>query len=132
MREREMRERVERFLQIRLRNMLLPATLGLGLAVGACNTDSLNTDDGGDQIAKKDSGSDSGSMVMKYMAQIPDAGPDLPAAMPDYMAQMQDAKIALPDSGFALRYMAQQPADAAPDTSRAVALYMAPLPAPSS
>ena len=114
MREREMRERVERFLQIRLRNMLLPATLGLGLAVGACNTDSLNTDDGGDQIAKKDSGSDSGSMVVKYMAQTP------------------DANTALPDSGFALRYMAQQPADAAPDTSRVVALYMAPLPAPSS
>ncbi|HEX7501492.1 MAG TPA: hypothetical protein VF524_14510, partial [Polyangia bacterium] len=68
MREREMRERVERFLQIRLRNMLLPATLGLGLAVGACNTDPLNTDDGGDQIAKKDSGSDSGSTVVKYMA----------------------------------------------------------------
>jgi hypothetical protein len=93
----------------------------------------LNTDDGGDQIAKKDSGSDSGSMVMKYMAQIPDAGPDLPAATPAYMAPiLLDANTALPDSGFALRYMAQQPADAAPDTSRVVALYMAPLPAPSS
>jgi hypothetical protein len=129
MREREMRERVERFLQIRLRNMLLPATLGLGLAVGACNTDPLSTDDGGDQIAKKDSG----SMVMKYMAQIPDAGSDLPAATPEYMAPIRlDANTALPDSGLALRYMAQQPADAAPDTSRAVALYTAPLPAPSS
>jgi hypothetical protein len=70
---------------------------------------------------------------MKYMAQIPDAGPDLPAPAPAYMAQIRlDANTALPDRGFALRYMAQQPADAAPDTSRAVALYMAPLPAPSS
>jgi hypothetical protein len=129
MREREMRERVERFLQTRLRNMLLPATLGLGLAVGACDTAPLDTSDGGDQIVKKDSG----SVGMKYMAQIPDAGPDLPAVTPDYMAQMQpDANSALPDSGFALRYMAQQPADAAPDTSRMVALYMAQLPVPRS
>jgi hypothetical protein len=129
MREREMRERVERFLRTRLRNMLLPATIGLGLAVGACDTTPLDTNDGGDQIANKDSG----SAGMKYMAQIPDAGADLPAITPEYMAQIQpDANAELRDSGFALRYMAQQPPDAAPDASRVVALYMAQLPVPRS
>jgi len=118
MREREMRQRVERFLQTRLRSMLLPATLGLGLAVGACNSDPLSADDGGNQDAKQDSG----SVTTKYMAQIPDAGPELPLAMPDYMAQMP------PDSGPVLRYMAQMPPDAAPDSGRSVALYMAQLP----
>jgi len=118
MREREMRQRVEHFLQTRLRSMLLPATLGLGLAVGACNSDPLSADDGGDQTAKKDSG----SVVTRYMAQMPDAGPELPAATPDYMAQMPA------DSGPVLRYMAQMPADAAPDLGRSVAVYSAPLP----
>ena len=108
MREREMRERVERFLQTRLRKMLLPATLGLGLAVGACDTSPLDTSDGGDTFAKKDSG----TVGMKYMAQIPDAGPDLPPPVPYYGAVI-------------LR-------DAAPDSDRVVALYMAQLPVPRS
>jgi hypothetical protein len=120
MREQEMRQRVERFLQTRLRSMLLPATLGLGLAVGACNSDALSTDDGGDPPANKDSG----SVGMKYMAQMPDAGPELPQPTPDYMAQMPDANTKL-DTGMVLRYMAQMP----PDASEPVTVYMAPLPA---
>ena len=120
MREQEMRQRIERFLQTRLRQMLLPATLGLGLAVGACKSDSLSADDGGDPSTKKDSG----SVVAKYMAQLPDAGP---APTPDYMAQMPDASIKL-DTGMVLRYMAQMP----PDASHVVAVYSAPLPATRS
>jgi len=42
------------------------------------------------------------------MAQIPDAGPELPAITPLYMAQVST--------------------DAAPDTDRMVAVYMAQLP----
>jgi hypothetical protein len=112
------RQRVERFLQTRLRSVLLPATLGLGLAVGACNSDGLNADDGGNQATKKDSG----SPAMKYMAQIPDAGPELPMPVPYYGA------ITLPDAGPVARYMAQMPADAAPDTNQVVAVYSAQLP----
>jgi hypothetical protein len=102
MREREMRQRVEHFLQTRLRNMLLPATLGLGLAISACNSDALNADDGGNQVR--------------------DAGPELPTATPDYMAQIPR------DAGPVLRYMAQMPADAAPDLGGYVAIYSAPSP----
>jgi hypothetical protein len=124
MREQEMRQRVERFLQTRLRKMLMPATLGLGLAVAGCNSDGLNTSDDGGSTANKDTGSQQSDVVPPtpmYMAQMPDSG----AAML-YMAQ-------LPDSGVAVRYMAQLPADAAPDTTGIiVALYMAQLPVPRS
>ena len=126
MREQEMRERVERFLQARWRSMVLPATLGLGLAVGGCNSDGLSVDDGGDQTVNKDSG----TVGMKYIAQIPDAGKDLPNIAPAYMAPMQDAATSPRDTGMVLRYMAQMPADAAPEASRAVAMYMAQLPLP--
>ena len=122
MREQEMRMRVERFIQTRLRRMVMPATLGLGLALGGCASDPLTTDDGGEPTAKQDGGeADTGSVGMKYMAQIPDAAAELPAATPDYMAQM-------PDSGMAVRYMAQMP-DAAPDLGP-VAIYMAQIPSP--
>jgi len=124
MREREMRQRVERFLQTRLRSMLLPATLGLGLAVGACNSDALSADDGGNDGGDPSAKQDSGSVVAKYMAQLPDAGP---VPTPDYMAQMPDASIKL-DTGMVLRYMAQMPADA----SQVVAVYSAPVPATRS
>ena len=117
MREQDMRLRVERFLQTRLRSMLMPATLGLGLALGGCNSDALNTDDGGNQTVKKDaSNTGTDGAVMRYMAQMPEAGPELPAAQPDYMAQA-------PDSGMAVRYMAQQP-----DAGGAVAVYLAQVP----
>ncbi len=142
MRERDMRLRVERFLQSRLRSMLMPATLGLGLAMGGCDSEGLDADDGGEpgDVAAEvapDVASDIGP-VLKYMAQMPDAGPDLqavpiysvafprdagpelPIAQPDYMAQ-------LPDSGMALRYMAQMP-DAGRDAGEMVALYLAQLP----
>jgi len=36
MREQEMRMRVLRFLKARMRNMIMPATVGIGLAVGGC------------------------------------------------------------------------------------------------
>ncbi|HEX7506045.1 MAG TPA: hypothetical protein VF550_04690 [Polyangia bacterium] len=37
MREQEMRLRVLRFLKARMRNMIMPATMGLGLAVAGCS-----------------------------------------------------------------------------------------------
>lgn len=40
MREQEMRLRVFGFLRARMRNMIMPATMGLGLAVGGCTTSS--------------------------------------------------------------------------------------------
>lgn len=128
MREREMRERVHRFLRVRLRNMLMPATLGLGLALGGCDGDALSTDDGGDPAVQQDAAtqSDSGTVGVKYIAQIPDAGPELPVAAPEYIAPVPDYMAQMPDAGIAVRYMAQMP-DAGPDLGGAVAVYSAPV-----
>ena len=122
MREREMYERVQQFLKVRMRAMVLPATLGFSLALGGCPDDGQETsDDGGSSTVKQDGSAitpvysaampDAGlldAMATKYLAQLPDAGP---VAL--YMAQS-------PDAGIAVRYMAQQP-----DAGGMVALYMA-------
>jgi len=39
MREQEMRLRVFRFLKARMRNMIMPAAVGIGLSAGACKTE---------------------------------------------------------------------------------------------
>ena len=136
MREREMHERVQQFLKARMRAMVLPATLGLSLALAGCPKDGQETSqDGGDSTLKQDGSTispvysaampDAGpldAMATKYLAQLPDTG----AAM-KYMAQLPDSggAVALymaqsPDTGIAVRYMAQQP-----DAGGMVALYMA-------
>lgn len=144
MRERDMRQRVEQFLQTRLRRMIAPATLGLGLAglglaTTGCPSSGLDAnDDGGAMV--KDAGADQG-MVLKYMAQMPDAGLE---PQPEYMAPVPaDAGIKLdtlgtpiysapvPDAGSVMRYMAQMP-DAGRDGREIIALYMAQLPQSSS
>lgn len=137
MREREMRQRVERFLQTRLRNMLMPATLGLGLALGGCGSTAMDSGDDGGHATKKDvatadqqlppdadiheaggNAPDTGIISTKYMTPLPDAGADSRGAIALYMAQ-------LPDSGAVMRYMAQQPPDAGPEP---VVIYMAMFP----
>jgi hypothetical protein len=110
MREHDMRRRVEQFLQRRLRTVLVPATLGLGLALGGCDGEGLLAEDGG---AKEDATAE----VPVYSAALPDAGPDLGNAQPEYMAQQ------LPDSGPSVRYAAQMA-----DAGEPVAVYMAPRP----
>jgi hypothetical protein len=126
MRERDMRLRVERFIQTRLRSMLMPATLGLGMALGGCNSDGLSVDDGGDPSANQDAAADTGSVpppIPMYIAAIPDAGPELPISVTDYMAP-----IVKEDAGVAVRYMAQMPPDAGKDPGTAVAMYLAQIP----
>jgi hypothetical protein len=110
--------------------MLMPATLGLGLALAGCNSDGLasNEDDGGQrqdggkktEVAGRSDASisppDTGGAVMKYMAQLPDAGQDL--------------------GTIGLLYMAPAPAYMAPhvdaDAGRPIAIYMAQAPLPRS
>jgi hypothetical protein len=141
MREREMRQRVERFIQTRLRNMLMPATLGLGLALGAgCDDDeALNAADAGGQVEQKDAGTADQQMapdaeladasstkedlpVTKYMAQIPDASADLPDPVLDYMAPIPKT-----DASLITKYMAQIP-DASTEIPLAAPEYIAPIP----
>lgn len=154
MREQDMRERVQRFLQTRLRTMLAPATLGLGLSglvltTTGCPSDGLDANDDGGALVKKDVAPDQQMVALymaplppdsgilqgdggrdqvatKYLAPIPDAGLEM---QPEYMAPMPDASQG--DLGSVMRYMAPMP-DAAPDNGRVIALYMAQLPLPRS
>jgi hypothetical protein len=148
MREHDMRQRVEQFLQTRLRKMIAPATLGLGLAglglaTTGCPSSGLDANDDGGAMVNKDAGADQG-MVLKYMAQMPDAGLETSLPQPEYMAPVPpDAGIKLdtlgtpiysapaPDAGPVMRYMAQMP-DASSDGREIIALYMAQLPFGSS
>jgi len=136
-----MRQRVERFLQTRLRNMLMPATLGLGLALGGCGSTTMDSGDDGGHTTTKDvatadqqlapdadlseaggSARDTG-MTTKYMAPLPDASADSQSAIAMYMAPMYMAQS--PDAGAVVRYMAQQPPDAGPEP---IVIYMAMFP----
>lgn len=64
MREHEMRMRVFEFLKARMRNMLLPATVGIGLAVGGCAKEGTGD---GDASAHLDA-------IPIYSAPLPDGG----------------------------------------------------------
>lgn len=122
MREQDMRRRIEGFLRNRLRGAIAPAALGIGLALGGCNGDSLSSEgDGGpDALGDAMANQDTATPAVKYMAQLPDAGPELPLAQPEYMAPMQDA-------GIFVRYGAPTMSDAGRDPG-VTPMYLAQLP----
>jgi hypothetical protein len=127
MRERDMRLRVERFIQTRLRSMLMPATLGLGMALSGCDGDGLSANDAGDPTVHQDAANtDAGSPppVPMYIAAIPDASPELPIGAPEYIAPIVKEDAA----GIAVRYMAQMPPDAGKDPGLPIAMYIAQVP----
>ncbi len=71
MREQEMRQRVFQFLKARMRNMLMPATLGLGLAVGGCSQSTALKDS--PDSANDTSATDTAMPIPIYMVVSPDA-----------------------------------------------------------
>ncbi len=116
MKEKQIRDRIQGFLKRTARTVVVPASVGLGLSVGACDGTSLRgrpADAAGDLSssdaavvspdtadarpdlqpidgapdARPDAQSDMAIPPPPYMVPpIPDAGPDLPAIMPPYMA----------------------------------------------
>jgi hypothetical protein len=88
MREQEMRRRVFRFLKARMRNMIMPATVGLGFAVGGCASEGNTSLESG---PVQDSAA---SDVPVYSAPIPDGS--LPWA--DSGAAGQDASSGTPNA----------------------------------
>jgi hypothetical protein len=109
MREREMRQRVERFLQTRLRRMLAPATIGFGLAVApGCPSSGLQSGDDAAAVAKKDAAPDQQEPMPLYMVQFP----------PDSSAP---GNADLGADQVTTKYIAPVPPDAAPDQKVVVA-----------
>jgi hypothetical protein len=144
MREQDMRQRVQRFLQTRLRSMLAPATIGLGLAMTACPSDGSNSQNDGSALVRKDAEPDQ-QVATLYMGPLPrdaqsangedTAAPD--AAAPDTAAP--GGNDSGPDQVVAL-YIAPLPRDAqdssydsssdadASSADGAAAKYIAPIP----
>lgn len=96
MREQEMRQRVFQFLKVRMRNMLMPATLGIGLAVGGCSQ-STSLKDPPDSAA--DTGKDTQMPIPIYAGSFGDSSvpgmPDGPS--PDLASSGPEAQ---PDAGL--------------------------------
>lgn len=155
MREQEMRLRVFQFLKVRMRNMLMPATLGIGLAVGGCSQ-STTLKDSPDSAA--DAAKDAQMPIPIYSGLFRDSsvpgmpdgpGPDLatngPEVQPDAglprdvpiygsdmsrLDQRKDGEDAAPspDQAVALDGAVidgRRPGDSGPETS--ITKYMAPI-----
>jgi hypothetical protein len=98
MREQEMRLRVFRFLKARMRNMIMPATLGIGLAVGGC-------------------GDSNEGPVVRYAAPVlPDASPDLGPDTAGWTLN-QDVGTGEPDVTGAPDLLADVAAESVPDVA---------------
>ncbi len=127
MRERDMRDRVQNFLRATMRNVVMPASMGLGLALAGCGGSDepvskymgpMPDASGGDVPIQAD------GPIAKYMGPMPDGGLDgaegLDAASinptPLYMAVQ-------PDGGAIGKYMGPMPSDAGP-----APMYMAVQP----
>jgi len=148
--------RAKRAAQSTVRRAVLPAVMGVGLAISGCESTVIETGPGGQIVPQTDGaaqdgepeaalGNDSAAAPLyaapapdagpqvKYMAPLPDAG----AIQPEYMAPMPDG--ALPtdaaaskdgapyDAGPMVKYMAPQP-DAGVVPVYAVPMYAVPMP----
>lgn len=128
MRERDMRDRVQNFLRTTMRNVVMPASVGLGLALAGCG--------GSDEPVAKymgpmpDATADvpvqTDGPVGKYMSPLFDAGPDDAGATDAGTADVTPVPLymaAQPDAGPITKYMGPMPTDAGP-----VPMYMAVQP----
>jgi hypothetical protein len=103
MREQEMRMRVMRFLSVRMRNMIMPATVGIGLAMGGACGKSAPAKDGlplsGDAAALKQdapAGQDVAGRDLVLEADV--LGPDLPQPGRDVQSGGDLVADTLPDA----------------------------------
>jgi hypothetical protein len=89
MREQEMRMRVFRFLKTRMRNMIMPATMGIGLAVGGCAKEEAIPVY---SAPLQDSGMPAQTDVL-LASDAPPASSDSAAATPDSAPSGPDSKV---------------------------------------
>ena len=156
MREQEMRMRVFRFLKARMRNMIMPATVGIGLAAGGCHISSSAVYEApwppeDASTSKSDVlGADSttpGSDVAMSGSDVAGSGADLAASSPeaqkvDAVADVSrvpvdasdarastDLVVAVDGAGLDVGRADATPAgDAATDLGSTVTKYLAPQP----
>jgi hypothetical protein len=86
MNEKEIRERIERFLKKTARNVVVPASVGLGLSLSGCDNNALHAsaaDAGRDVAAQSPDGADAA------------LGPDLPISTLPYLVFLPPPDAAL-------------------------------------
>jgi hypothetical protein len=117
MKEKEIRERVEQFLKRTARNVVVPASLGLGLSLSGCEGNALRTGaaDAGRGVADTATTHDLPGMVLVYLVMMPDAALDTRPADTE-----SEAGASRPDAG----------PDAGPDIASPPPPYMVPPPSP--
>jgi hypothetical protein len=105
MKEREIRERIEHFLRATARNVVVPASVGLGLGVAGCDSHAM-------QARAADAGRDSAVPVSDVA----------PASQPDGATAAPEVGDTAPTSDLPLMavpyLMVLPPDDAAPDQTR--------------
>jgi hypothetical protein len=87
MNEKEIRERIERFLKKTARNVVVPASVSLGLSFSGCDSNALHA-----------GAAEAGRDVATQSPDVADAalGPDLPIIVPPYLVYLPPA----PDAGL--------------------------------
>jgi hypothetical protein len=105
MKEKDLRERIEQFLRKTARNVVVPASVGLGLSISGCDQHALHS-------KTADAGGDSA-------AQITDAAKVSTSDLPPTAPEVRDATSPSDLPLMAVPYlMALPPADVAPDQTR--------------
>jgi hypothetical protein len=105
MKEKELRERIEQFLRKTARNVVVPASMGLGLGVSGCDQHTL-------RAKAADAGGDSAAQVSD-VAKVSTS--DLPPAAPEVRDATSPSDLPL----MAVPYLMALPPDAvAPDQTR--------------
>lgn len=101
MREQDMRLRVFRFLKARMRNMIMPATVGIGLAVGGCAKEGVSA---ADSAAPADTTVASHDTQAQPRFDVPADLPNGPEAPADMLADVAahdtapDTSVGKPDA----------------------------------
>ena len=115
MKEKEIRERVEQFLKRTARNVVVPASLGLGLSLSGCEGNALRAraTDAGRDLSDTAITQDLPAMYLVYLVMMPDAAPDTRPADTE-----SEAGSSRPDAG----------PDARPDMASPPPPYMVPPP----
>jgi hypothetical protein len=105
MKEKELRERIEQFLRKAARNVVVPASVGLGLSVSGCDQHALH-------VKAADAGGDLAAQVSD-VAKVSTS--DLPPAAPEVRDATSPSDLPL----MAVPYLvALPPDDVAPDQTR--------------
>ncbi len=133
MKDSEIKSRVAAFLRQAAKQVVLPATLGLGFGLGGCDGQRVVQQPGDDAALTADAALVEPAPPGVNPPAPPIPGPPIPPSEARYGAPFLEPDAAIadqePDVGPVDKYGAPFPADAAPPNA---SMYAAPFPAPDA